>query len=296
MTADSASIVLLGSLSHFTLHTLKSLLRKKCLLNGIVIAGYPPSQQFSANRNALLFGSSPPEILQLARSRDIPVLFFINDVERLADFLTARSADIFILSCYPRKLPASVISIARSCCLNIHPSRLPKYRGADPIFWQLKSGEADTGVSIHKVTDSLDAGDTLLSESVPYPVGARLAEIQAVLIESAVDSLQSWLKAPVSDWRFEPQNQTESNWNRVPCGDDFSISTEAGAKVAFSFARAYADRNAPLKIIEGDATHLVQDAIRYDASASNTAQIIENGRVSVRFSDGRVVFLLNSRA
>jgi len=50
--------------------------------------------------------------------------------------------------------------------INLHPSLLPKYRGAAPIQWAILNGEIETGVSIIYLTEELDAGDVILQEKI----------------------------------------------------------------------------------------------------------------------------------
>jgi methionyl-tRNA formyltransferase len=67
-------------------------------------------------------------------------------------------------------LPRSVLAIPACGSVNVHPSLLPKYRGAAPIQWAIINGETETGISIFKLSARIDAGDLLLQEKVViYP-------------------------------------------------------------------------------------------------------------------------------
>ncbi len=71
--------------------------------------------------------------------------------------------DLIVTASYGKMLPDELLGIPRFGCINIHPSLLPEYRGADPIFWQLFHGCRNSGVSIFKMTSNLDQGEILLS-------------------------------------------------------------------------------------------------------------------------------------
>lgn len=66
---------------------------------------------------------------------------------------------IFVVSAYGRFIPASLLELAGHGGINLHPSLLPRYRGAAPIQWALINGERETGVSVISVAERMDAGD-----------------------------------------------------------------------------------------------------------------------------------------
>ncbi|MBI1863652.1 methionyl-tRNA formyltransferase [Candidatus Woesebacteria bacterium] len=67
-------------------------------------------------------------------------------------------ADLGIVASYGKIIPESVIKNFRFGILNIHPSLLPKYRGASPIQYAIKEGEEKTGVTIIKMDEKMDHG------------------------------------------------------------------------------------------------------------------------------------------
>ncbi len=78
--------------------------------------------------------------------------------------------------------------------LNVHPSLLPRWRGAAPIERAIMSGDRETGVTIMKLTEGLDSGPVALAERVPIepaegygPLSERLAELGAVLMLRALE-------------------------------------------------------------------------------------------------------------
>jgi methionyl-tRNA formyltransferase len=94
-------------------------------------------------------------------------------------------------------------------CLNIHPSDLPRYRGAAPIQRALMDGASETGVSIFKLGRGMDSGPVLLQEKLavgPYENFGSVRERAAVLGVEAFIGLVS--KTPVSEWNFMPQDET----------------------------------------------------------------------------------------
>jgi peptidoglycan/xylan/chitin deacetylase (PgdA/CDA1 family)/folate-dependent phosphoribosylglycinamide formyltransferase PurN len=78
-------------------------------------------------------------------------------------------------------LKPEVFSIPVHGSINLHSGKAPEYRGSAPAFWELYNGESSVGITIHRVTASLDAGHILLQETFPLdiaPGGDPLAYIE----------------------------------------------------------------------------------------------------------------------
>lgn len=78
--------------------------------------------------------------------------------------LGEQAFDLFALASYGRILPAELLALPKLGALNVHPSLLPKYRGATPIQSALRDGETHTGVSIMLMDAGMDTGDIVLQE------------------------------------------------------------------------------------------------------------------------------------
>jgi len=74
--------------------------------------------------------------------------------------------DVLVIASYGKILPASWLALPARVALNIHPSLLPKYRGAAPINWQIIHGERRGGVTIFRMDEGLDSGDIAACEEI----------------------------------------------------------------------------------------------------------------------------------
>jgi len=100
--------------------------------------------------------------------------------------------DRVVVCAYGLYIPPRVL--AQSLFLNVHPSLLPRWRGAAPVERAILAGDADTGVTIHETVEALDAGPIAAQE--PFPIGeldaggvfARSGEIAARLLEHVIES------------------------------------------------------------------------------------------------------------
>jgi methionyl-tRNA formyltransferase len=87
-----------------------------------------------------------------------------NNAEFKASLSSLRP-DLCVVVAYGKILPREVLDIPKHGFINVHASLLPKYRGAAPIQWALLNGEKETGVTIFKLVEALDAGPVLAKKS-----------------------------------------------------------------------------------------------------------------------------------
>ena len=81
------------------------------------------------------------------------------DKQTEIDFLKKSNPDLGIVVSYGLIIPTEILEIPRFGFLNIHPSLLPRWRGAAPIQRAIMNGDEKTGVNIMKLDDGLDTGD-----------------------------------------------------------------------------------------------------------------------------------------
>lgn len=84
------------------------------------------------------------------------------------DFLTNHKADLVLVFGFSWIIPQQLFKYVPFGFYNIHFSLLPAYKGPAPLFWQLKNGENQTGISIHRMSNRPDAGPVVLQ--VPIPI------------------------------------------------------------------------------------------------------------------------------
>jgi methionyl-tRNA formyltransferase len=131
--------------------------------------------------------------------------------------------DTVVVAAYGVLIPEPLLD--RALWLNVHPSLLPRWRGAAPIERALMAGDAETGVSIIKLVPELDAGPIAAQRSFPLgeeddfgSVSARAGALAAELLE---DALQNPQLTPQADEgvtyaaKIGPEDR-ELDWDRPP--------------------------------------------------------------------------------
>ena len=113
----------------------------------------------------------------------------VRQPESISDFDPGEN--VVVLAAYGALIPEAVLD--RALWLNVHPSLLPRWRGAAPIERALMAGDPETGVTIIKLVPELDAGPIAVQRSFPVgteddfgTVSARAAELGAQLIDDVL--------------------------------------------------------------------------------------------------------------
>jgi methionyl-tRNA formyltransferase len=115
----------------------------------------------------------------LAQSVDIPI-FQPDKLSRSPETiegLRALKPDVLVLAVFGQLLKEPVLSLAPYGVVNLHPSLLPKYRGAAPINWAVLNGDTTTGVTTMLLDEGMDTGDMLLKREVSIDVNDTAADL-----------------------------------------------------------------------------------------------------------------------
>jgi methionyl-tRNA formyltransferase len=142
-------------------------------------------------------------VFQPARPRDAGVI----------DALRALEPEASVVVAYGHLLSREIIDLPPQGTFNIHASLLPRWRGAAPIQAAILAGDAESGVSVMRMVEKLDAGPVLLRAATPIAddetageLELRLSELGALAIVEALTLVA--LGAPAGD----PQDEAAATW------------------------------------------------------------------------------------
>ncbi len=108
--------------------------------------------------------------------------------------LKKTEVDIAVVAAYGQILPATVLQIPKTACLNIHGSILPKYRGAAPIHYAVMAGDKETGVTLMYMNEKMDEGDIFLIRTTPIGPEETTGEVHDRLAKLGSQGLLEALK------------------------------------------------------------------------------------------------------
>jgi methionyl-tRNA formyltransferase len=107
----------------------------------------------------------------------------------------SHQADVAVIVAYGLLLPGPVLTSPRAGCLNLHPSALPRWRGAAPIQRAVMSGDQQTAVMVMRMDEGLDTGPICLAEAVAIGPDVTAGELQDVLARRGADLMVRALAA-----------------------------------------------------------------------------------------------------
>ena len=123
----------------------------------------------------------PNPVKELANKKGIPFVE-IKKSSDMYDYLEDSLWDLGIVVSFGKIIPGEVINLFKKGIINVHPSILPRYRGPNPIRWQILNKEGESGVSIMKITEGVDEGDVLMIKRIPLSGEETYTELREKLI------------------------------------------------------------------------------------------------------------------
>jgi methionyl-tRNA formyltransferase len=132
----------------------------------------------------------------------------LRDAENVADIML-HEPELLVLADYGQIVPADLLHDPRHGALNLHPSLLPRHRGAAPIPAAIAAGDLETGVSLMLMDEGLDTGPIVAQRRVAIGEYETAPELEARLAQTAAEllaeSIGAWLAG-----ELVPLEQAES--------------------------------------------------------------------------------------
>jgi methionyl-tRNA formyltransferase len=180
---------------------------------------------------------TPSQVAAYARMHDLPLwqTTSLKGAEAEAR-LRAVGADGMALAAFAALVPSNLLALTHGGILNVHPSLLPRWRGAAPIQSALLAGDQETGVSIIRLVQALDAGPILLQERIAIDPRDDYVSLEAQL--SAVGGrllVRAFAERPTP----QPQDELGVTFSRRIERDDARIDWSHANVAIYNQVRAY---------------------------------------------------------
>jgi methionyl-tRNA formyltransferase len=239
----------------------------------------------------------PSPVKQFASSLSMPVITPINLQD--TSFLTRLqdcNAALFITASYGKILPAKVLTIPSLFSINIHPSLLPEYRGADPLFWQIAHRVQKTGVTLFQMLPSLDNGPILKQESFPLEENDTYESLEKKAIQCGITLLEQLLEDIQNNRPLHPVKQPLqcSFYARKRTSADEQIQWDSSAKEIDAFIRAFPPDVAAYTWFKEKRVKILQATIGSIPPINNTKPghiVLHEKKVYVVCQDGFIQLL-----
>jgi len=148
--------------------------------------------------------------------------------------------DVIVLAAYGQLLPQSVLGIPVHGCINIHPSLLPRHRGASPVAAAILGGDEFTGVSIMLMDRGLDTGPVLARAQIPVlsqdTTGSLTTKLSRIGAQLVLDILPRWLKGELKP---QPQDESRATYSGMLSKEDGEIDWHQPAVDIWRRVRAF---------------------------------------------------------
>ncbi len=123
--------------------------------------------------------------------------------EEVIEQLRAYKPDAILVVAYAKLIPPEILQLPKHGCINVHPSLLPRYRGAIPLQASIFAGDSETGVCTFFMDEGYDTGDIIITrrthlgpEETFTELANRLALVGAEVLGETIDLLKSGESVP----------------------------------------------------------------------------------------------------
>jgi methionyl-tRNA formyltransferase len=165
---------------------------------------------------------TPSPIKEIAIEYNIPVYQpeRIRDKQFIEKVEQEFKPELIIVVAFGQIIPKAILELPEYRCINIHPSLLPKYRGAAPIQRAIINGEKETGVTLMFLDESEDTGDIIYQEHVSIEISdsseilsEKLAEISASTLLKLLTNVDG---SPAESLKLPHYSQDHSKATHAP--------------------------------------------------------------------------------
>ena len=218
----------------------------------------------------------------------------VNDAETVAA-IDAVHPDAVVVCAFGALIKEPLLSSQE--VLNVHPSLLPRWRGAAPIERAIMAGDELTGVSILRLTAGLDSGPVCLAEAEPiHPddtygsLAPRLSELGAGLLLRALDA-----KAQATPLEFVEQDERGATYAEKIAASDRTLDPQLPAVVLERVVRAlHPHIGARVELADGTLLGVLEAALAPGDEAELGARgvIVADGRLLLLAAEGALELLV----
>jgi methionyl-tRNA formyltransferase len=189
-----------------------------------------PTINFLASKQLLQTVVTPEAVHQYnlkventAKANNIPVkrVAKIDLDNSFKEWLTLQAPDLVIAYTFSYKIPKELFQIPVYGFYNVHYSLLPAYMGPFPVFWQIKNGEENSGISIHQMDENFDTGEVCMQQEVAILQGETQGLFSAKLSIFSVNLIDEF----INKINIQPRSISNSisSYNPKPEPKDFTI-------------------------------------------------------------------------
>ena len=209
---------------------------------------------------------TPPPVKVLAIKHDISVLQPQKFDSAFTVGISDLKPDLFVVAAYGKIIPKEIIEMPKYGALNIHPSLLPRWRGASPVQYSILNGDTETGVTVMLMDEKMDHGPIVTNSKFEIRnsklTTPELSEILSKMgMELIIETIPKWINGKIKPI---PQDETKATYSKILKKEDGRINWSKPAASIERQVRALApwpgsftywkrgEKMVQLKVLEAD--------------------------------------------
>lgn len=218
----------------------------------------------------------PPTVKTIALNHGIAV-WQPNKLADITEDIKSLQPVTGVLVSFGKIIPQAIIDLFTPGIINVHPSKLPKYRGPSPIESAILNGDTKTGVSIMQLTAGMDAGPVYYTEPYVLDGSETQPKLYKTLAEIGAKTLVDILPKIINGSLLPtPQNDSEASYCKMIDKSSGIIDWSKSAKQIEREIRAY-------KAWPGSKSSIGKiDAIITEATVLQSAQELPLGQIDIK--------------
>ena len=245
-------------------------LEKLINLKANIIAVVTRADKPSGRNKKIIVG----QVKQIALDHNIKVF----QPEKLSDVLNELSSlkpDLILTCSYGKIIPIEIINLPKYHCVNIHPSLLPKYRGASPMQGAILNNETETGVTFMFVTKALDEGDILFQEKIQMSNNETLFSLKSK-VKNTIESMLEKYYDQLFDLNIKhfPQDNQKASYISIIDANQEKIDWNESAIRIDAKVRALYDKPIAYTVYEGIRIKIFSIEVTNDNVKDNNCGLI----------------------
>lgn len=263
MAARRLRVLFFGS-SEFSLPSLNRLREQHEV---VAVVTQPPKP---AGRGLALV---PTPVERTARDASIDVLTPTRLDRAFVEKAATLHPDLLASASYGKIIPADVLALPAKAALNVHPSLLPRYRGATPIQSALRDGCTQTGVTIFWMSPRMDAGDVALAQTVAITPSDDYGTLHDMLA-AAGGELVVQAAALLEEGRLPrtPQREEDATYCRPLTKEDARLRFDVPAERVVNQVRSLSPRPGAWMQYDGKRLKVLQAQVASGRDRQDAAE------------------------
>ncbi|MCU6760763.1 Methionyl-tRNA formyltransferase [uncultured Roseburia sp.] len=210
------------------------------------------------------------------------------------EYLKSFHPDLIVVVAFGQILPKEILDMPKYCCVNVHASLLPKYRGAAPIQWAVINGETVSGVTTMRMDEGLDTGDMILKTEIILnedetggSLFERLSHAGAQLCIKTVKEIEQGTA------RYTPQDHEAATHTSMIKKQLGLINWDQPAKKIECLIRGLNPWPSAYTMLDGKTLKIWRAQVKEENSGKPAGMVtaVEKDMIAVQTGDGQLMLL-----